>query len=233
MRLITLLFMLSYDLLLAQQPVSKVAFSASRSSVRAFSQSGESMLPTVRVQLEIQTPDRKIERGNLLVVYDPDSGHYLWRNSVAASPGDTTSLYTELESGRAAVYAGSAGLALFYMPGNLYVQQHTQHADNLDAAEHESILEIERRALENNLYGSDMKEVTLYSAISRDFACAPFERGREDRTAVMCGFTVKSIVSVSRDSDNWRLVIRNRWDQEIILNSKFELVSTRRLPPVN
>lgn len=79
-------------------------------------------------------------------------------------------------------------------------------------------------------YGISTKEVPVALAIGREFACAPFERGRDDRTSVMCGFMANSIVSVSREGENWRIVVRNRWDQEIILDSKFNLVSTQRLP---
>jgi hypothetical protein len=50
------------------------------------------------------------------------------------------------------------------------------------------------------------------------------------RPKANCGFDIKRIVSIGRDGDNWRLVIRNRWDQEVILDSQFKFVSTRRLP---
>ncbi len=45
-----------------------------------------------------------------------------------------------------------------------------------------------------------------------------------------CQFQAKRIVSISRDGENWWLVVENRWEQEIILDSKFNLVSTKRLP---
>ncbi len=47
--------------------------------------------------------------------------------------------------------------------------------------------------------------------------------------SAVCTFSAKSIVSISHQDGNWRLVVRNRWDQEIILNSKFDLVGTQRL----
>ena len=74
-------------------------------------------------------------------------------------------------------------------------------------------------------YRTDSKEVSVARAIGREFACE-FVDGVP---RVNCGFAVKSIVSIRWEDGNWRLVVRNRWDQEIILDSKFNLVSTRRL----
>jgi hypothetical protein len=227
MRFVVFLSALSCAWLFAEEPVSKVAFTESKSSVRAFTPYGETTLPVVRVQLEIHTSAGKTERGNLVVVYDPDSGHYLWHNTIANHPGDTSSFYADLESGAEGVFAGSPGLVSVYMPGpDLFIHEHNEHAENLDAAERASIGDIERQALVNNLYGSDMKDVPVYKAMGREFACSS-ERGQEDPR---CMFEAKSIVSVSREGENWRIVVHNRWDQEIILDSKFNLVSTKRLP---
>ena len=223
MRSLRFLLALPCTWLLAGQTVSKVAFTESKSMVRAFSAYGETTIPAIRAQLDIHRPDGKIKRGNLVVIYDPETGHYLWFNSIAHYPGDTSSFYPDLESGAATVYAGLASLVNFNMHSALFVQEHREHADNLDAAELDSINEIERRNREDNLYGSDMKEVPLYQAIGREFACAPLD------LSAMCSFMAKGIVSVSRQGENWRLIIRNRWDQEVILDSKFDLVSTQRL----
>lgn len=76
MRFLPFVFALSCGLLRAAQPVSKVAFTESKSSVRAFTPYGETTLPVVRVQLDLAA-DGKTERGNVVVVYDPTSGHSL------------------------------------------------------------------------------------------------------------------------------------------------------------
>lgn len=226
MRPIASLFALFCTSLPAEQRVSKVAFTESKSSVRAFTTYGETTLPTVRVQLEILRPDGKTERGNLVVAYDPDSGHYLWHNNIANYSGDNTSLYTAFENGGATVYTAPDALVFFTMPGNLYVQKHEQRADNLDAAERASINDVERRASENTGYGTGATEVPIALAIGREFACGKL--GDPDFTG-LCRNQDNRIVSIERDAENWRLVVRNRWDQEIILDSKFKLVSTQRL----
>jgi hypothetical protein len=224
MRPLALLIAFSYTSLLAAQPVSKVAFTESKSAVRVFTPYGETTLPVVRVQLEIQTSAGKTERGNMVVVYDPENGHYLWHTAIANYPGDTNSLDAALNSRAEVIYAAPAGLLNFSMPGNLFVQEHLDRADNLDAAERASIDDIERRALVNKLYEFDVKEVPVGRAIPREFSCV-YESGQG------CMFMAKSIVSVSRQGENWRIVVRNRWDQEIILDSKFNLISTQPVPP--
>jgi hypothetical protein len=228
--LVAFVFALSCASLIVAQPVSKVAFTETRSAVRAFTPYGETTLPAVRVQLEIHTSAGKTEHGNLLVVYDPENGHYLWRNDILNYPGDTTSAFAEPDPGPQTIYAGSDELMTFAMLGDLSITEHPERAANLDDAERASIGDIERLALANNLYRFVAKAVPLYPAVGREFACVPFERALEDPTAVTCRFTAKSIVSVSHEGENWRLVVRNRWDQEIILDSKFNLVSTQRLP---
>jgi len=226
MRLIGILFALSCSSLIAEQPVSKVGLTETKSSVRAFSPYGDVILPAIRLELDIRRSDGKVERSNLIVVYDPVGEHYIWRNTMQNFPGDTTSFYEELDSGRAALYAAPTEIIFFYMPSNLFVQEHRDHCGSLDCAETASIADVGRRAIEKIGYDSVEKEVAVAPALGRAFACDPEELRSN------CPFTAKNIVSISRDGENWRLVVRNRWDQEIILDSKFDLVSTRRLPTV-
>ena len=42
---------------------------------------------------------------------------------------------------------------------------------------------------------------------------------------------VAKLVTPRREGGNWRLVLRNYWDQEVILDSEFKLVSTQRVGP--
>jgi hypothetical protein len=227
MRLLFFLFPLSWTWGLCGQPVSKIAFSESQSSVRAFSPAGQTTLPAVRLQLDARRPDGRTERSNLIVVYDPETGHYFWRNIVLNHPGETISFYEELDAGWAALYSTPSALLFFGMTQSLYIEQHSERSGSLDSAESAVITEIGRRLLAGSGYDIPANDIPVYKEIGRAFACDPLD-DRPD-----CWFTAKSIVCIDRDGDNWRLVVKNRWDQEIILNSKFELVSTRRLPPGN
>ena len=227
MRLFALFFALFCIPSTAEQSVSKVAFTESSNAIRAFSPLGEITLPVVRVQLAIHYPAGKNEFGNLVVVYDPESAHYFWRYESVPQTGDLKSFLQVLQSGIEAVYAGPTGLVDFYMPGQIWVQQHSNRADNLDAALTAAIQEIRHGlpGFENSGYHTDAQEVPIARAIGMDFACAPI---RDPEFSAACGFGAKKFVSISRDGDNWLLVVRNRWDQEVILDSKFNLVSTQR-----
>jgi hypothetical protein len=115
------------------------------------------------------------------------------------------------------------------MSNAIFAEAHKGQANSLDGAESAAIAEIERRLPEFEKSGYDTSissRVPIFQEIGMDFACPPYG---EPGSSQGCGFGVKSIPSVSRVGDNWRLVVRNRWDQEVILDSSFKFVSTRRL----
>ncbi|HEV1284953.1 MAG TPA: hypothetical protein VNU44_06565 [Bryobacteraceae bacterium] len=228
MILISTAFLLLCASLSAEQSVSKVAFTESQDVIQAFSPSGEITLPVIRVQLEIHHASGKSERGDLVVVHDPVSGHYFWLYTRPNNAGDTASWLTvlKMKSGGAAVYAASGGLAFFNMAGDLFAQERRVSAPTLEGAESSSIEEIRRGLAEFELNGYDpgLTWVHLFRAIGREFACAPDDEG------AYCIFGARKFVSIAREGNNWLLIARNRWDQEIILDSKFSLVGTRRVP---
>ena len=209
-----------------QESVSRIGFSESRQAIRAFSATGEVTLPALRVQLDTRSKSGKDERGDLTVIHDPRYGHYLWRFIPASGPSDTTSFLAVLESGKVAIYAGADGIVDFGMSNSIYVQVHRERAEGLDAATNAAIAQIQRNlpTLQRNGYDTGFIQVAVFRVIGMDFACAPYPQSDES-----CSFGIKSVVSISQVTDGWRLVVRNRWDQEIILDSQFKLVSTRRL----
>jgi hypothetical protein len=229
MRAIVPLFPLFCASLIAQQSVSQVGFSESRDAIRAFSPSGEVTLSLTHLQIEIRPAGGKSGLADLTVVYDPPSGHYFWLCRKANFPRDTASLLDELKSARMAVYAGPDAIVDFYMPANLGFQEHHERADSLSAAERASLDQIEKGlpTYANNGFDTGFREVEVARAIGIEFACPPYE---DPTFRQNCVFGTKSIASISREGDNWRIVLRNRWDQEVILDSKFNLASTRRLP---
>ena len=216
--------------LLAGQSVSKVAFTESNHTIRAFSPSGEVTLAVVRVQLDIRYPGGKNELGNLVVVHDSENGHYFWRYQSVTHPGDTRSFLGALESQAEGIYAAPDGLVEFVLPGALYAKEHTERVHNLDAAETAAINEIRSGmpAFEKSGYHTDARKITVGDAIGMDFFCAPF--GDREFSQGCGGSRGTKFKSITRQAGNWRLVVQNRWDQEVILDAKFNVVSTRRLP---
>ena len=122
-----------------------------------------------------------------------------------------------------AVYVDAESLAYFVKYGSVSVIEHRGHAGNLDAAEAASLAEIthdlpinERRG-----YHDRAKEVIL--PITPELLELCREPFRSD-----CDFKAKFIF-IRRTESGWRLVMRKRWDQEVILRPKFEFLSTRKV----
>jgi hypothetical protein len=226
MRRASILLMLCRLALFAQERVATVLGSESRTAIRAFSSLGEVVLPAIHLRLELNPPTRSEHVLDVVVVYDPQSGHYFWVYTPVTNAADNGSYLNDLQNGTEGVYVGSTALVNFISLGaNFEIQEHGKRADNLDAAEHAAIEEISRQMPKpTDSYETGFNVVNISRDIGSDFACEPYP------PRANCGFAVKGIVSVSRNGDNWRLVIRNRWDQEIVLDSQFKLVSTRRLP---
>ncbi len=113
----------------------------------------------------------------------------------------------------------------------MFVKVYSERADSLNAAERASIDAIRKglAVFEKNGYHTDYHQVVEVSkAVPREFSCAPY--GSPEFKG-MCPTQPQSINSISQQDGIWRLVLRARWDQEVILDSKFNLVSTRRLTP--
>jgi hypothetical protein len=158
------------------------------------------------------------------VVYDSQNGHYLWRYFGYRSTAQTTSFIDGMKSNKEVFYADAAGLVDFVFPARFFVKAYTLRADSLDAAESASINEIQQGLAKfEGGYHRDYKEVDLTKAITTEFRCLPDQQ--------ICQDQFNTIVSIGKQGSNWRLVLRNRWDQEIILDSNFNPVSTQRLTP--
>ena len=213
--------------------VAPVTSSESRDVVSAFSSSGAVTLPIVRLQLDLSYPHGKKDRRNLSVVYDSQNRHYFWHLSTGPVPavkGDFTDL---TKSQKEVLYADSTGLFAFLFSTDLWVKAYTLQADSLDAAETSAISQIEQglAALEAGYqprtgpsmpaWPWDYKPIDLGKIITAEFSCGPLRSN--------CPDALNTIVSVNKQGNNWRVVLRNRWDEEVILDQNFDLVSVQQL----
>src|SRR5208283_5731547 len=113
MRRIAQLFVLFGVPLTAQQPVSSVAFSRSTHAIRGFSDSGDVTLQVSRQQLDVRYPGGRKERGDIIVIYDPPSGHYFWRYERVEPRFPDSSFLHAFEAAKEVVYATAPGLYEF------------------------------------------------------------------------------------------------------------------------
>ena len=69
--------------------------------------------------------------------------------------------------------------------------------------------------------GFDAKLPPGYKGIPADFQCEPFN--------AFCPSYNNRIASIVKQGANWRLVLRNRYDVEVIVDQNFDLVSAQQL----
>jgi hypothetical protein len=142
-------------------------------------------------------------------------------------PTDNISWLDAMLRGSVAIYADASALVVFNFPGGLFVQKHRETADNVDAAERASIDEIQRGLAVYGGPGTQSEATLILGAVDRAFGCGTVDDADFDGR---CHWESNRIVSIRREAENWRLVLRNRWDQELILDPAFKVISTRRLP---
>ena len=125
-----------------------------------------------------------------------------------------------------AIYAAPDAIYYFYLPAGLYVDRHWARASDLESAVKASIDEMK-----DNLQRHKMIEIKSHSSpglkamgsVGQDFSC-PWPP-----TSPICPPSKNKIVSISRKEGNWILVLRRRYDQELIIDSAKKFVSTRKL----
>jgi hypothetical protein len=207
--------------------------SDSRYTVAAFTSSGEISLPAAHLQLDLIYPDGKSACRDLSLVYDPRSQYFLWRLAEADAPAYTDRFLKDLESHK--VYADTDGIVDFVSGGGvLGIKERRSRAASLNAAERAAIGEIEQHlaGLQRGYlpptpglpqqWPWDSKVINLRPPISAEFSCGLPLRDN-------CEPGPDAIVSIGRQGRNWRLVLRNHWDQEIVLGAGFGPVSSRRV----
>lgn len=226
----------------AQSAVSPVAFSESKDVVPAFSDSGSITLPIARLQVDVNNPGGKKERGDLVVVYDPQGRHHFWRYTALNSASDAGSWLNDFKSGDASVYTASDKLIEF---AGYSVTEHKTQSNGLDDAVTAAIGEIGGKLpmppgqrtdsvvlpltggpVLVGFKGTITKALPTFNPLPREFSRAPY--GSKD-FKVTGGIGPTTYVSISRKGTNWRLVLRNRWDEEVILDANYNAVSSQQL----
>lgn len=222
--LVSLIVVVSYIPLMAQKPVSLIAHSESQHSIGVFSPSGEITLPLVRRLLTLNDSSGKSQSIALFVLRDPRTGYYFWRYAEHSVSNDSIA-YLAVLAGREAIYTAQDGLYYFKVPAlSIFVSRYTNKANSMDVAVHASIEEIKQNLSILGSIGvqkSVIPETLIRSALDDDFGCPP--------VSPICYYGNSKFVSIDRQDGNWRLLMRNRHDQEIIFDEKYTLVNTRRI----
>lgn len=227
----------------AQSSVSTVAFSESQDVAPAFSSTGPITLPVATLTIDVSPMQGKKQRGRLLVVHDPQGGHHFWRYAA----GDADGPLSGFKSGTSAIYVTPDRILEFTHA--IGVIEHRDQSNSLGSAESAAINDIQQSYPVGVQFMTGLKTVPLNNAPD-----LVGYKGPDTRTKTLASFTPippefwcvpyggpgqgpcphgTLIVSISQQGDNWRLVLRNRWDEEVILDSNFNAVSSKQLttPP--
>ena len=220
------LLLVSTALFCAAQPrkVQPVAFTKSDKAVAAASRDGEILLLGREQMVEVVYPSGRKPRPEVLVLFDRRSGLFLWE---FGEPGDRH------QSPRIADAFGRGGM-LAYVDAHLLVtlrllenaipsiliHESSETADGIDAAESKSLEQVADNIpkLASGEHWKTYHEISLRS-VDREFLGPKF--------SVVNG-PIK-LLSVSRTSKGWEIVIKGQWTEKLVLDEQFSLVDKVRL----
>jgi hypothetical protein len=221
--------------------VSVSPWTWSTDSVPGFDATGSIMLAVGRMKVDLTYPHGKKSRNETTVGYNPKTGHYFWQVSTSNSIGvDDTNIYVAgLQAGVVGAFDDASGLAEFGF--GMYGKIWQGTAPNLDTAVNQSLAEIrqgvpdaEGRGFHSDftmipvfgrVRGFDVTVPVGFKPIGRDFTCDP--------RPSFCPDIGNKIVSIARQGKNYRLLLRNRYDVEVIVDQNLNIVSVTQLtqPP--
>ena len=199
----------------------------------------EARLQIREVPLDTRMPNGRDGTGTLQLLFDPESKLFQWRLAIEVlSPGEPRRpervefpVPTEFTSGSQVAYVSKDALVTFTVtpyPPALHVQEARSHADSIEdaiaaslQAAAENLSEYQHRRPN---YG---KPIRLYPQLTNDFFCTPPCDPQSAAMVPLLGGA--KITAVSMQNGQWKIVIKGRWTEKIVLNDKFELVSMTRV----
>ena len=212
---------------LAQSPVQRVPLSGSKQNLKAYSASGEVSLNASRMLLDFNFPSGKKGRGDLLVIHEPQSGYYIWRYSQRSQRETSASFLNAFQSKAEALWVEPKGIVRFYILGQYgFVKVYTEKAVSLESAEEAAIDEIQQglAIFEKNGFNRNHLELKI-GGLDREFRCEPHNSVCQDYKI--------QVLSITKEAENWRLLLRNRYDAEVVFDQDFKWIRSKQLtlPP--
>ena len=116
---------------------------------------------------------------------------------------------------------------VFVMPGSyLGILTRREKAASLEEALNAATVEMRGNlaVFEKNGYDPGYQNFNFGQSISRNWAC-------DDNP--QCYVHPIEVPLVTREKENWKIVLRNKWDYEATLDSKFAPLSVRTISPAS
>ena len=205
--------------------VSEVASTRSVDSFPGFSSAGLLNLVAAHSMLSVHLPDGTPRQCELLVLFDPSSGKYLWEHDVVLreDEGYAKNFASMLSTFNSALYADKDGITWFFFSGlNLTVGRSSGEAQNLDAAYDQALHELQTHWLEHlERKGEFRKMSEVWKLMPWDFS-----RGPADQRSI----GAPAVENVTRSGTGWVLTIRGRWRGKLMLDQGFEATSVEHIP---
>ncbi len=205
--------------------VGEIAFSRSDDSLPAYSSSGETVhLQGRHSRLTVPLADGTSRDAELLVLFDPHTGYYLW-DHVVASPGkmDPREHVFQDWLKTSVLYADNDGIKWFALGGmDLLVRRSSGRAESLDRAYDEVFHDLQAHWPERRQRrGQFLKTVEVWKLLDSTYYRDPENNPLQP-----------VIDGVARSGKGWTLKIQARWAAELILDEDFNAVSAKRIPDV-
>jgi hypothetical protein len=211
MRFIALFFLTCTLACGASLRFSPVAGSKMDRSIPALSDKGPAEIMVRHVLLDAEFPDGRKPKCQLVIRFDPETGHFNWVIHPASSP---ESISNEVRGHR---YLLQDAMIMFAAAGNrIYVHTSTLTATGLDDAQARAIAAASTRTRPySNLNQLGMfTDVPLWKELGRDFF-AP------SRSAAPGRFVIEKVLHTS---DGWELTLIGQWKERVRLNSVYAII---------
>jgi hypothetical protein len=182
----------------------------------AFSPNGPIHLKTRQILLSYSRFGVLTTTGELLVLYDPSTNHYLWE-AERRLPSDPSRL--QILAGidgnpHVALFSGADGISRWLAGGALFVRESAGTASSLDDAFDKAVTEVRELLGKKELPLShvlDSKAIHFVEQRQRDFSSNP------DWQSAAPNITVPRIESITRVDHGYRLRLRARWTGELTI----------------
>ena len=220
--------------------------SEAREEIAAFGPSGPTVHLAAYLRVDMTNPLGKRDVGELTVVFDSLTGYYLWAITTlrAERREERGFLVNRIKARHLVTFADSGGLTEFSISGGLSAKTWRTKATSLTGAIAASIAEIQRSPARAEHRGDyipipitlppgfkpspifagvyiDFRIPANFKPIPKTFWCAEF--------VSFCPYNDHSIVSITKQGNNYRLIVRARFDAEVIVDQNLDLVSAQQL----
>ena len=208
--------------------VSEIAFTRSEGSFPAHTSSGGTAhLRSMHSMLAVHSLDGTPYQDELVVLFDPASGKYLWDHDIVMreDEGSAKNFASRITTFNSALYADKDGIAWFAFAGwNLMVRHSSGEARSLEDAYDQALHGLQAHWLDHlERKGEFVKRSEVWKLVPEDFARGPVPD-------IKWPLPAPAIENVTRSGSEWVLNIRGRWLAKLMVDKNFEATSFERIP---